>query len=97
MGVGVPGTDELVDVPADGLEDGASDHEDRADPDGGPPADTVGEIGGEGVACERTNVLDRICNQTTRQDGRAQQASLTWMAFNKPSVPPWGVPKNVSH
>ena len=52
-----PGANELVNVGARGLEGGTSDHADSTEPDGGPTADAIGEVGGEGVACEGANVL----------------------------------------
>ena len=52
-----PGANELVDVVAGCLEGGACDHADGADPDGGLAADAVGEVEGEGVAGEGTDVL----------------------------------------
>ena len=52
-----PGANELVNVGERGLEGGTSDHADSTEPDGGPTADAIGEVGGEGVACEGANVL----------------------------------------
>ena len=52
-----PGTNELVDVHACCLEGSTRQHAHGANPDGGATTNAIGEVGGEGVAGEGTNVL----------------------------------------
>jgi hypothetical protein len=70
-----------------GLDGGPDTHYNSSDKHRHFSADTIRKIGRERVCCERSNIL---LQAFSRVKPLREKKPLTWIALNKPSVPPLG-------